>query len=111
MLYSVIFLILSSSVCIYLKERWEIFVDRLDLLIKGSYLIIQCNENEVEIVRLFSTFEEFESNLKCTNKNYSNMELNVCQLSILANLLLVVKINLFVLTDIFNELYCDFLMI
>jgi hypothetical protein len=60
MLYSVIFLILSSSVCIYLEERWEIFVDRLDLLIKDSYLIIQCNENEVEIVRLFSAFEEFE---------------------------------------------------
>jgi len=65
----VIFLILSSSVCIYSQNRWENFVDRLDLLITQSYLIIQCNENEIQIIRFVNTFEELESNLKCTNKN------------------------------------------
>jgi hypothetical protein len=69
MFYIIIFLILSSSVCIYSKKAWENFVDRLDLLIIQSYLIIQCNENEIQIIRFINTFEELESNLKCTNKN------------------------------------------
>lgn len=69
MLYLVIFFILNASVCLYSSEPWENFVDRLDLLIRDSYLIIQCNENEVQIIHLLTTFDELKSNLKCTNKN------------------------------------------
>jgi len=69
MLYIFIFLILSSSICIYSKKDWETFYDRLDLLITESYLIIQCNENEIQIIHFVTTFEELQSNLKCTNKD------------------------------------------
>jgi tRNA A37 threonylcarbamoyladenosine dehydratase len=64
----VLFLILSSSVCICSKKDWENLVDRIDLLITDSFLIIQCNEHEIQVIRRVTTFEEFESNLKCTNK-------------------------------------------
>jgi hypothetical protein len=69
MFYIVLFLILSSFVCIYSKEVWENFVDRLDLIFPRSYLIIQCNENEIQIIRYVNTFEELESNFECTNKD------------------------------------------
>ena len=48
---------------------WENFVDRLDLLISQSYLIIRCNDKEIQIVRYLKTFEEFQSHFQCTNKN------------------------------------------
>jgi hypothetical protein len=69
MLYLVLFVILNVSVCIYSAEPWENFVDRLDLLIRDSYLIIQCNKNEIQIIRFLTTFDELELNLQCTNKN------------------------------------------
>ncbi|CAF3556023.1 unnamed protein product [Adineta steineri] len=43
--------------------------DRLDFLIINSYLIIQCNENEIQLIRSVTSFEELKSNLKCSNKN------------------------------------------
>jgi hypothetical protein len=35
----------------------------------NSYLIIKCNEHEIQIIRSFNTYEEFKSNFECTNKN------------------------------------------
>ncbi|CAF0956687.1 unnamed protein product [Adineta steineri] len=43
--------------------------DRLDFLIINSYLIIQCNENEIQSIGSVTSFEELEANLKCSNKN------------------------------------------
>jgi hypothetical protein len=69
MLHIFLFLILSSSVCIYSKQGWEDLIDRLDLLFTQSYLIIQCNEEEIQIIRSLNTFEELNSKMKCTNKD------------------------------------------
>ena len=69
MLYLVVYLILNSSVCIFSIEPWETFVNRFDLLIKDSYLIIQCNEKEIQIARSVTTYEDLESNVQCTNKD------------------------------------------
>ena len=65
MLSSVLFLIVNLN----LLKVCGNFVDRLDLLIRNSYFIIQCNENEVQIIRKFVSFEEFQSNFECTNKD------------------------------------------
>jgi len=69
MLYQILFVILSSSNCIFSKPDWENFVDRLDLLIRRSYLIIQCNDKEIQIIRIVKTFEELKSNMKCKNQD------------------------------------------
>jgi hypothetical protein len=60
---------LSSSICIFSKPDWENFVDRLDLLITRSYLIIQCNDKEIQVIRIVKTFEELKSNMKCKNQD------------------------------------------
>ncbi|UJR38584.1 hypothetical protein I4U23_031248 [Adineta vaga] len=44
-------------------------IDRIDFLIKESYLIIECNENEFEIIRLVNSFDELESNFQCENRD------------------------------------------
>ena len=69
MLYLVDFLILNSFLWICRSEIWENFVDRLDFLVKDSFLIVQCNDEEIQIVSSFQTFEEFQSNFQCTNEN------------------------------------------
>lgn len=65
MLFSVLFLIVNLN----LLKVCGNFVDRIDLFLRNSYFIIQCNENEVQIIRKFVTYEEFQSNFECTNKN------------------------------------------
>ena len=50
MLYLVDFLILNSFLWICRSEIWENFVDRLDFLVKDSFLIVQCNDEEIQIV-------------------------------------------------------------
>ena len=71
MFYSILFFIFYSSVCIDSAQEkiYEKFPDRLDLLIKDSYLIIECNQNEYQIIHFVNTYEELQSNLNCGNKD------------------------------------------
>lgn len=69
MLYSFVFFILNNFICQTLTSPWENFVDRLDLLITQSYLIVRCNDNEVQISRHIKTYDELLKNFQCTNKD------------------------------------------
>ena len=64
MLYIFVSVILNCCIC-----SKSDFIDRLDLFFVNSYLIIKCNEREIQIIRSFNTYEEFKSNFECTNKN------------------------------------------
>ncbi|CAF1194466.1 unnamed protein product [Adineta ricciae] len=59
-----IFSLIDLIIC---KNDWDKMIDRIDFLIKKSYLIIECNSKEIEIIRKVNTFDELSFNFKCQN--------------------------------------------